>query len=42
MKKELLAVFSGFPEHHFSEERTENRELRAITEDDIHELEQDL
>ena len=22
MKKELLAVFSGFPEHHFSEEIT--------------------
>ena len=21
MKKELLAVFSGFPEHHFSEEK---------------------
>ena len=49
MKKELLAVFSGFPEHHFSEEITkrlrqhaENRELRPITEDDIHELEQDI
>ena len=26
MKKELLAVFSGFPEHHFSEEIT--RRLR--------------
>ena len=71
MKKELLAVFSGFPQHHFSEEITkrlraeltvrksivfitacpldyaqndddcvENRELRPISEDDIHELEQ--
>ena len=29
MKKELLAVFSGFPEHHFSEEITKRlrREL---------------
>jgi hypothetical protein len=27
MKKELLAVFSGFPEHHFSEEIT--KRLRA-------------
>ncbi len=32
MKKELLAVFSGFPEHHFSEEITKRlcRELTAI------------
>ena len=40
MKKELLSVFSGFPEHHFSEEIT--KRLRPITEDDIHELEQDI
>ena len=32
MKKKLLAVFSGFSEHHFSEEITKRP--------DIHELEQ--
>ena len=33
MKKELLAVFSGFPEHHFSEEITERlrTELKKST-----------
>ena len=30
MKKELLAVFSGFPQHHFSEEIT--RRLRLHTD----------